>query len=79
MKALKKLFPMAFTVKEDVATIIIDVIIHALAFFLFYILGDLMDTLGTFGIILRVIFYGIDTYLVISVVMSFLHFFKVIK
>lgn len=79
MQMLKKLFPMAFTAKTDFATLIVDIIIHLLAIGLCIIFGDLMINLGKTGIIFRVIFYGLDVYLGISMIMAILNYFKVVK
>ena len=70
---------MAFTAKTDRATLIVDIIIHLLAMFFCYMFGDLMNNLGRSGILFQVIFYGLDVHLFISMVLSVLHYCKVIK
>ena len=76
---LKKLFPMAFTDKSDLATLIIDIIIHLFFGFLVYMFGDLVISLGVFGIVLMVICRLIDVYILASLVLSILNYCKVIK
>lgn len=79
MDKIKKLFPMAFTLKTDLATLIVDMIIHLLFGFTVYIIGDLVVSLGTFGIVLCVILRIVDAYIVASMVLSILNYCKVIK
>lgn len=79
MELLKKLFPMAFTLKTDLATLIVDIIIHLLVGFGIYIVGDLLLSLGAFGLILYIITRIADLYILVSIVFSVLHYCKVIK
>ena len=79
MELIKKLFPMAFTLKADLATVIVDVIIHFFVGFGIYILGDLMLSLGVFGLVIYVISRIAIVYVILSAIMSLLHYFKVIK
>lgn len=76
---IKKLFPMAFTQKSDLATIIVDVIMHLIIGFVFYMFGDLVITLGVFGSILRIFCFAGDLYILISLVLSILNYKQVIK
>jgi len=76
---IKKLFPMAFTVKSDVTSLIVDIVLHLIFGFVVYIIGDLLTSLGTFGIILNVICIIGDLYLFASAVFSILNFCKVIE
>lgn len=79
MDLLKKIFPMAFTLKTDFATLVVDIIIHFFVAFGIFIAGDLMVSLGIFGIIMYVISRIADIYVIISAVISVLHYFKVFK
>ena len=76
---IKKLFPMAFTVKSDLASLIVDIILHLFFGFTVYIIGDLLTNLGTFGIVLAVICGLIDLYLLASAIFTVLNYCKVIK
>lgn len=79
MELLKKLFPMAFTLKTDLTTLIVDIIIHFFLGFIIYIIGDLLLSLGTFGVILYIISRIADLYVLSSAICSILHYFKVFK
>lgn len=79
MDKIKKLFPMAFTLKTDLPTLIIDIVIHLLIGFFIYILADLMVSLGAFGTVLSVILRLADVYLLVSIVLAILHYCNVIK
>ena len=76
---IKKLFPMAFTVKSDLTSLIVDLILHLFFGFTVYIIGDLLTSLGTFGIVLAVISVLIDLYLAASAVFAVLNYCKVIE
>lgn len=79
MDKIKKLFPMAFTLKTDLATLIVDIVIHLLFGFAVYIIGDLVISLGTFGIVLCVILRIVNAYILASIVLAILNYCKVIK
>lgn len=79
MKIIKKLFPMAFTEKQGLGTLIIDIIIHAIFGFIVHMIGDLVVSLGPIGIVLMVICRCIFGYLLVSMILAVLNFFKVIK
>jgi len=79
MDKIKKLFPMAFTLKTDLAALIVDIIIHLIFGFMIYIIGDLVVSLGVFGIILCVILRIVDIYILASAVLAALNYFNVIK
>ena len=70
---------MAFTEKSDFSTLIVDIILHFLFAFGVYVLGDLLLSLGAFGVVLTVICYTIDVYLIASAVLAILNYCKVIK
>ena len=76
---IKKLFPMAFTEKQGLGTLIIDIIIHAIFGFIVHMIGDLVVSLGPIGIVLMVICRCIFGYLLVSMILAVLNFFKVIK
>lgn len=77
--SIKKLFPMAFTEKQGVGTLIIDIIIHSIFGFVVYMIGDLLPSLGPVGIVLMVLCRCVGVYLIISMILAILNFFKVIK
>lgn len=79
MELLKKIFPMAFTLKADLATLIVDIIIHFFVGFGIYIVGDLLLSLGVVGVILYTLSRIADLYVLTSAVVSVLHYCKVIK
>jgi len=79
MDIIKKLFPMAFTLKLDLATLIVDTIIHLFIAAVIMIAGDLLGLLGVVGTVLYWISRAAITYILISVLFSILHYFKVIK
>lgn len=79
MELIKKLFPMAFTLKADLATVIVDVIIHFFVGFGMIVVGDLMLSLGVFGTVIYVISRIAVVYVILSAILSVLHYFKVIK
>lgn len=79
MDKIKRLFPMAFTLKTDLATLIVDIVIHLLFGFAVYIIGDLVISLGTFGIVLCVILRIVNAYILASIVLAILNYCKVIK
>ena len=79
MQKLKKFFPMAFTLKLDVKTLIVDIILHLLFAFGVYVIGDLLPSLGTIGIVLSVLCRIGDVYLLASMVLSILHYCNVFK
>jgi hypothetical protein len=54
-------------------------IIHLLFGFMVYIIGDLVVSLGTFGIVLCVILRILNAYILASMVLSILNYCKVIK
>ena len=70
---------MAFTEKQGFGTLIIDIIIHSIFGFVVYMIGDLVLSLGTFGTVLMVICRCVGGYLLISMLLAILNFFKVIK
>ena len=79
MELIKKLFPMAFTLKADLATVIVDVIIHFFVGFGMIVVGDLMLSLGVFGTVIYVISRIAVVYVILSAILSVLNYFKVIK
>ena len=79
MELIKKLIPMAFTLKADLATVIVDVIIHFFVGFGMIVVGDLMLSLGVFGTVIYVISRIAVVYVILSAILSVLHYFKVIK
>lgn len=79
MELIKKIFPMAFTLKLDLSTLIVDTIIHLFIIFGLVIAGDLLALLGVVGTILFWISRIGIAYVVASIVFSILHYFNVIK
>lgn len=79
MDKIKKLFPLAFTLKLDLSTVIVDTIIHLFIAFGIIIVGDLMPSLGVFGVVLYWISRVAVLYVITSIVLSILHYCKVIK
>ena len=79
MDKIKKIFPMAFTLKLDLATLIVDTIIHLFIAAVIMIAGDLLALLGVVGTILYWISRVAIAYVLISILLSILHYFRVIK
>ena len=79
MDTLKKIFPLAFVKKNDVAALVINVLLHIVVP---VILGVVIGILPHIPVISSIIYAAsglIDLYFTISVVLSFLDYFKVLK
>lgn len=80
MEKLKQFFPFSFKKKPEVSNLVVTVIIHAV---IAIVVGSALSAigllLGTVGIIFTLLGSLIDLYLTAGIVLTFLHYFKVIK
>lgn len=79
MDMLRKFFPFAFTEKKDVASLVLYVIIHIVAMAVIGVVGFLIGLIPIVRIISGLIFGLVDLYLLISLVLCFLDFFKILE
>ncbi len=81
MDLLKKIFPLAFTNKPTVASLVIQVIIYVVVGCVISLVCALIPTFGIsiLDFILTAIAALIDLYITATIVLTFLHYFKVIK
>lgn len=79
MDMLKKIFPFAFTDKKDVASLVIYVIIHVVAGAVLGVISALLAFIPVFGFLIGLVFSLVDLYILISLVLCFLDYFKILK
>ena len=80
MDILKKLWPFSFVNKKDVASLVINVIIHVVGMIILTVLCWLIGIIPFVGRILAWLIGSVgDLYLTVGIVLTFLDYFKVIK
>ena len=83
MEFLKKFFPFSFTEKPDVKTLVVNTVVYVVIGIVIGvvlgIVGGLLYALPFVGTLVRLIGWIIDAYLTATIVLMFLHYFKVIK
>ena len=79
MDLLKKIFPFSFGEKKDVASLVITVIIHVAAAVIIGLLLSIRIPIFGISFIISITGAAVDFYLTIGVVLTFLHYFKVLK
>lgn len=79
MDTLRKFFPLAFTEKKEVSNLVIMAIIHIVVAVIIGIVFKLLGIIPLVGIIIGIVGWIIDIYLTISLVLTFLDYFKVLK
>ena len=80
MDILKKLWPFSFVNKKEVASLVINVIIHVVGMIILTVLCWLIGIIPFVGGILAWLIGSVgDLYLTVGIVLTFLDYFKVIK
>lgn len=79
MELLKKYFPFAFTEKKDVAALVIMAIIHVVADAVIGVVIGLLAKIPVLGALIGVLGGLIGLYILISLVLVFLDYFKILK
>ena len=79
MNTLKKFFPFSFTEKKDTASFVITVaIMLAIAIVVGFVIG-ILSKIPLIGLIFGLVGSLFDLYVLVTVVLTFLDYFKVIK
>lgn len=79
MDTLKKLFPFSFKEKKDVAALIINIIIYVVAGAIAGALIAILAKIPIVGIIIGILGGLVDIYVTAGIVLSILHYTKVLK
>lgn len=79
MDILKKVFPFAFTPKKDLATLIILVIIYVVVGIVVGWALSLLHLIPFMGLIANLLSTLIGLYILATIVLTFLDYFKVLK
>lgn len=79
MDMLKKFFPLAFKPKKDIVALIINIIIHIVVDAVVGVVIGLLAELPLVGAIVAACGSLIGLYFTISLVLSILHYLKVLK
>ncbi len=79
MDTLKKFFPFSFTEKPDVRSLVIKTIIYVVAAIVIGVVLGIIRRIPFVGILVTLIGTAADLYITATIVLMFLHYFKVIK
>lgn len=79
MDILKKIFPFSFAKKEGVAGLIINVLIQLVVAIVAGVIIGLVAKIPVVGVIVGLVGGLVDLYFVAGIVLSFLHYFNVLK
>ena len=79
MENLKKYFPFSFTDKKDVSDLIIRTVIYVVVAAAVGLVLSVIGKIPFIGILVSVIGTAFDLYITATIVLMFLHYFKVIK
>lgn len=79
MDMLKKFFPLAFKPKKDIAALVINIIIHLVVDAIAGVLIGILANIPLVGIIVGAAGGLVGLYFTISLVLSVLDYFKVLK
>ncbi len=79
MDFLKSVFPFSFREKKEVKDLVVTVIIYVIAAIICSVIGALIGLIPVVGSIIGILFWIIDVYFTAGIVLTFLHYFKVIK
>ncbi len=79
MDLLKKLFPLSFREKKDVGALIINILIHVVADVIAGLIIGLLSNIAIVGAIFTAIGSLIGIYFTAGIVLSILHYIKVLK
>ena len=79
MELLKKIFPFSFAKKDGVGGLIINVLIQLVVGIVIGFVIGILAKIPVVGLIVGLVGALIDLYVLAGIVLSFLHYFKVIK
>ena len=79
MEMLKKIFPYAFAAKKDVTALVINILVHIVVGFVIGLVIGLLDCIPFVGLLLDIVGKIVELYLLVSLVLSLLDYFKVLK
>lgn len=79
MDMLKKYFPLAFKPKKDIAALVINIIIHLVVDAVAGVLIGILANIPLIGVIVSAVGGLVGLYFTISLVLSILDYFKVLK
>ena len=79
MDMLKKFFPLAFKPKKDIAALVINIIIHLVVDAVAGVLIGILANIPLIGVIVSAVGGLVGLYFTISLVLSVLDYFKVLK
>lgn len=79
MDMLKKFFPLAFKPKKDIAALVINIIIHLVVDAVAGVLIGILANIPLIGVIVSAVGGLVGLYFTISLVLSILDYFKVLK
>lgn len=79
METLKKYFPFSFAEKKDVAALVINILIHVVVGFVIGFVFGLLSRIPLLGVVIGLVGTLIDIYITASLVLSILHYCKVLK
>ena len=79
MDMLKKLFPLAFGVKKDIVALVINILIHIVVDAVLGIVVSLLAGLPLVGFVFGLIGSVLGLYFLVSLILSILHFLKIVK
>ena len=79
MDMLKKFFPLAFKPKKDIAALVINIIIHLVVDAVAGVLIGILANIPLIGVIVGAVGGLVGLYFTISLVLSVLDYFKVLK
>ena len=79
MDMLKKLFPLAFGAKKDIVALVINILIHIVVDAVLGIVVSLLAGLPLVGFVFGLIGSVLGLYFLVSLILSILHFLKIVK
>jgi hypothetical protein len=79
MDMLKKLFPLAFGAKQDIVALVINILIHIVVDAVLGIVISLLAGLPLVGFVFGLIGSVLGLYFLVSLILSILHFLKIVK
>ena len=79
MDMLKKLFPLAVGAKKDIVALVINILIHIVVDAVLGIVISLLAGLPLVGFVFGLIGSVLGLYFLVSLILSILHFLKIVK
>ena len=79
MDMVKQFFPLAFLVKKDIVALVINIIIHLVADLIVGIIIGILANLPSIGWIFTTVGSLLGLYFTVSLVLSILDHFKILK